>query len=278
MTRTDTKLQLRRNMGRLRRAVNFALNRERFKSVFTIFDEDVFLVSYPKSGNTWTRFLVANLLTGCKGVSFSTMQGIVPDVYLTDDVRLRRMKPPRVIKSHEPYNPAYRNVVLIVRDPRDVAISYYYHLKRTRVINDECSLESYLQLFLDGHFDAYGSWGENVGSWIGARSGSKGFLLVRYEDLVSDTAKELSRIAHFLSLSRTSNDIDRAVEESRIDKMRELERKGSYSVAAIRTHRKDIPFVRSGVAGAWMHELSESETNSINTKWHNVMSTLGYIA
>src|ERR1022692_2956577 len=56
----------------------------------TIFDDDVFLTSYPRSVNTWTRFLVGNFVNPNEPVTFLNVERLVPDMYKTADWVLRR--------------------------------------------------------------------------------------------------------------------------------------------------------------------------------------------
>src|SRR5271167_2889397 len=79
-----------------------------------IFPDDVFLVSFPKSGNTWTRFLVGNLIFPDRPVTFANIHISVPDPLGTSTRDLDRMPRPRIIKSHECFDPRYPRVVYIV--------------------------------------------------------------------------------------------------------------------------------------------------------------------
>src|SRR5438874_11935634 len=106
----------------------------------TVYPDDVFLVSYPKSGNTWVRFLIANLISDIP-VTFLNIEQRIPSIYILPDRALRAMPKPRVLKSHECFVPRYRNVIYIVRDPRDVAVSYYHYNLKKRVLPPDCSLD-----------------------------------------------------------------------------------------------------------------------------------------
>jgi len=93
----------------------------------TVFPDDVFLVSYPRSGNTWTRFLLGNLLWQNDPVTFLNIESRIPEIYFNPDRFMRALQRPRLLKSHESFQPHYPHVIYIVRDPRDVAISFYHH-------------------------------------------------------------------------------------------------------------------------------------------------------
>ncbi len=148
-----------------------------------VFADDVFVVSYPKSGNTWVRFLIAHLVAEGRPVDFSSVQEIVPGIDWLPANKLRSLARPRILKSHEYFDPRYGKLLYLVRDPRDVVVSYYHHDIRRRLIPEGYPMEQYVERFLDGRLDPYGSWHEHVGSWLGARESDPGFLLVRYEDL-----------------------------------------------------------------------------------------------
>ena len=243
----------------------------------TVYPDDTFLVSYPRSGNTWTRFLVCNLMNPDNPVNFAELESRIPEIYFVTDGRLRAFPRPRVIKSHECFDPRYKRIIYIVRDPRDVFISYYeYQLKR-RVISDDCSLEEFLPSFMESEIEPKtGSWRDHVVSWTAARGGQKDFLLLRYEDMIADTQKESTKIASFLGLNSSAERIARAVALSSADRMRRLEKEQSGQWKATRKTRQDKPFVRTAAAGGWKSRLPEQCVVQIESAWGNVMRAVGY--
>ena len=245
---------------------------------FTIYPDDTFIVSYPRSGNTWTRFLIANLLFPEQDVSFASIENQVPDAEAQSRIHLRRVARPRFIKSHEYFHPRYRKVVYIVRDPRDVALSYYDFQRKYGQLEDTYPLASYVSDFVSGRLISadWGTWRENVGSWISARSGSPDFLLLRYEDMIEDTVRQTSRLSQFLGVKPTSTLLDRAIEKSAAGHMRELEKKQSAQWVSTRGKRDDIPFVRTAISGAWKTKLPENLVSEIEAAWGPMMSALGY--
>src|ERR1700684_273279 len=109
----------------------------------TVYPDDAFLVSFPRSGNTWTRFLVCNLINPDDPVNFAQLESRIPEIYDVTDRSLRAFPRPRVIKSHECFDPRYKKIIYIVRDPRDVAVSLYHFLRKIRSIDDTFPLATY---------------------------------------------------------------------------------------------------------------------------------------
>lgn len=245
-----------------------------------VFPDDRFLVGYPKSGNTWLSFLVAGLLTRTvEEVDFFSIERIVADIYFNNAKQLYCLPRPRCLKSHEPFDVRYGKVVYIVRDPRDVAVSYYYHYIKLGMIDARADISSFVRRFIHGKLDGFGSWGEHVTGWVERRSGDPDFLLVRYEDLKQDAIRELAKISTHLGVNAPPEVIQNAVSWASVGNMRRLE-----SEAVMQGHpafcntRKDILFVRKGVSGGWKGKIDLKDARLIEEVWGEIMQELGYLS
>ncbi len=298
-------------MGSTLRKIFYVFNYLRDKDVagrgFEVFPDDIFLVSYPKSGNTWTRFLLGNLMNPDYRITFSNVEQKVPDIYGASKATLKKTPRPRLIKSHECFDPRYRRVVYIVRDPRDVALSAYHYDRKCKNITDEFPIETYITtrfMKTDEYFGTWGehagswlvnsqnvrhigrlkngflgtpgSWGENVMSWLGARGHDREFLLVRYEDLLADTHREMTRISEFLGLPVSRENVSRAIDLSSAENMRKLEIAQTDEWVTTKPSRKDILFVRAAKSGQWKDALPAASIKEIESAWGPVMQLLGY--
>jgi hypothetical protein len=232
---------------------------------------DVFLASYPKSGNTWLKFLLCQLATKAE-VDFQTAEELLPGIGHQQHSKGILPSSGRLIKTHEPYRSEYRKAILLVRDGRDVLVSYYYHNVRVGRLTGEFG--DSLPILLEGKTDFYGSWHDYVHSWLDSKVYQNGDVcLVRYEDCLSTPNEVLERICGYLGITATSAEIQAAIDANTADKMRAKEAAGDDSIVK---HKKPVFFVRKASKGNWRDYFSPEQHDLFMQKAGSAMKRLGY--
>jgi len=234
-------------------------------------DDDVFLVSYPKSGSTWMRFLLANYISNGQ-VDILQINSVVPDVHFNPQDIVETLDP-RIIKTHESYNPKYKRIVYIVRDGRDVAVSYYSHLKKFRQLADNISFSVYLDSYIGGELDPYGPWGEHVDGWL---NGAKNILVIRYEDMLSDAVNVLEKTLRFCGLEFDEKKAFDAVTACSLSKLRQIEAKQFDEIKELSSSNPSIRFFRKGISGDWKNHFNKNDHEKFNAAFAMTMNRVGY--
>ena len=257
----------------LSRKVRRLLGRRPAGRELAVFPDDTFVVSYPRSGNTWTRFLIANLIGQPTLENITTM---IPEIYLYSNRQLMRFPRPRILKSHEPFDPRYKKVIYIVRDPRDVAVSLYHYSRKRRDIPDGFPMHDFVLGYLRGdYFDFCGNWQQHVASWLYTQN-DRQLLWFRYEDMLDQPGPALTRIAEFMGINVTPDKIASAIAASCHQRMREMERDHSQQWRMTKNTRRDIPFIRNAAKDKWREELSKDLQEKIESAWAETMTSLLY--
>ncbi|MDH3976580.1 MAG: sulfotransferase domain-containing protein [Deltaproteobacteria bacterium] len=241
---------------------------------FHIRESDVFIVSYPKSGNTWLRFLLCSYMLG-EQCDFQKGRKLIPDIH-ADSKIANNLNSPRLLKSHSMFNDSYKKIIYLVRDGRDVAVSYYWHLIKFKVIPGTLKFSDFLEKFNKGEFG--GKWSEHVISWIDSSTQKH---VVRYEDLKSDPVNNLFKIIEFLNLDGDLkpdfNRIVQAVDNCSLDKMRSIERAQRDSIPTHKNSNFDIDFVRKGGVGDYQNYFSATLEENFIKLHGNSLKRFGYI-
>src|SRR4029077_15829333 len=145
---------------------------------------------YPKSGHTWMQYLLTGVVYGLNAeyTPSTLLQSLVPDVHACR--YYRRYVEPMYFKSHYLPRPEYRRVVYLLRDGRDVMVSYWHYLRAL----GQPALDFTAAIGGAGLFPC--KWHEHVEQWM-ANPFDAEVLLIRYEDLQTDAAGTLARFCAF---------------------------------------------------------------------------------
>jgi hypothetical protein len=240
----------------------------------TVRPTDVFICTYPKSGTTWLGYLLAQALKPdpAEALDLKSFGKYVPDVNLLYTKRgslaQHAMLPdPRFFLCHATCDLKLPNVVYILRDPRDVMLSYWHYQRFLKPGYDR-SLSQFLRD--ETHWPC--NWDQHVASWLLPKR-HPNLLVLRYEDLHADAAGTLRAVLKQAGLARTEAQIAAAVEASRFDRMRAAEEQyGVHGKAGDERER----FVRKGKIGSWQEEMGPAELRILEDRHGEVMLSVGY--
>jgi hypothetical protein len=269
----------------------------------------IWLASYPKSGNTWLRAFLHNLLRdppegydinsmddftiGDNAVSwYIPLIGRPPGDWTFEEVgRVRRKAheamtrayPDSVfVKTHnalasDPYSPLITleltaGAIYIVRNPLDVAISYSHHLGETidQTIEILNSPSAGTPNTMKNVRQSLRTWSEHVQSWT-ARP-HPGLHILRYEDMLDEPDKTFGGVAAFLGLKPPRERFLRAIERCRFEELRKREEAHGFIERSELAER----FFREGRAGQWREVLTEAQAKCIVDAHRPTMRRFGY--
>jgi hypothetical protein len=246
--------------------------------------QDAFLASYPRSGSTWLRFILFEILTG-EDPGFQNIEERLPEVHLHRGVPPILPGGGRLIKTHEKYRKDYKKAVYLVRDLRDVLLSNYVRCVECGLapLVSKGDFDSFLLSFLEGKALAMGSWQEHSRSWLESPLAKNGNLMVvRYEDLRQNSEQVIGQLLQFLGVTRDLRIIRKAIENNTLQQMRAKEdsaRKAGEQGVLLACHKsaeEDGRFVRKGAIGGWRSKLTDAQVKIIQQYAGDALMAAGY--
>ena len=233
--------------------------------------QDVFLAGYPRSGITWTQRIIGAMRDGPDVVKQPdydlTLQFPFIEYYdifnepLYDGFSLFNSKsPPRVVKTHLPCQLIPRafedggKVVVILRNPKDMIVSYYNLMKNLTMVNYIASFEEYFEIFKNEHAP-YGNWFKWVKSWWEAKQNKtiKNIHFLIYENLFTNTREEVEKLAEYLGYQLDPDNMSSLLESIGISSMQQTVYFPGLS-----------NFVRRGGVGGWKKVLTNQMSEWID--------------
>lgn len=233
---------------------------------------DVFVASYPRSGNTWLRFLLTRIVTG-QSAAFDSVNQVIAEIGIHNHARQFLPGSGRLIKTHELYRPCYKRAIYLVRDVRDVLLSQYSREQELGLVwwGD---FDAYLPYFLQGSVNGFGPWHEHIPCWLDSPLARRGdMLVVPFEDMRRNTQEKLAQVLDFLGLQVSSDAIAEAIADNTLERMRARENK---SQKLHKTDREEGRFVRQGAVMGWREKLTEPQLELIEKYAGETMARMGY--
>jgi hypothetical protein len=229
---------------------------------------DVFTASYPRSGSTWLRFILVELLAG-QSSGFKNVNHLSPDVGEHSGAQALLPGAGRLIKTHELYRKSYKRAIYLARDPRDVVLSEFAYEKALGVIGDD--FDAFLDAFLRKGVNPFGLWIDHANSWLDAADAKDcELLVVRFEDMRRETAQSLAQMMEFLHVPVDLATIRQAVENNSLEQMKAKEKVSPQKASA------KGRFVGSGSVAGWKGKITPAQLQRIDQYAGSTMARLGY--
>ncbi len=212
--------------------------------------DDRYIYSYPRSGSTWLRTILANIIDPATEANPERRLALIPGVSVRNAGRIDRLESPRLLKSHGRYMGPVPRAVYLVRDGRDVLVSLY-HMRITRPGHaDQVDFAEFCRRYFRG--DLGERWDVSVRSWLQRGRDEMGDKLkvVRFEDLKAEPPRLVREIASFLALDADEARLQAAIEKASLERLRESERSRIGELAP------DRSIYRGGKIGQWRDVLT----------------------
>ncbi|XP_076358496.1 sulfotransferase 1C2-like isoform X1 [Tachypleus tridentatus] len=171
-------------------------------------DDDIFIVTFPKCGTTWTQHIVYNILNKGEEIkNFKEFNIRCPFMEFLGPQSAEDMPRPGAIKTHlpfhlNPYSPKAK-YIYVARNPKDCCVSFYHHTKMlTEYQFTDGTFEDFFEIFLNGKTD-FGDYFDTLLSWYKHRN-DPNVLFLTYENMKSDTRGTVFKIAEFLGAGYAS--------------------------------------------------------------------------
>jgi len=222
--------------------------------------DDVFIVTYPRSGTTWLQMIVYQLATD-GAMDFDHIDEVSPFLEITMIPWRRKISDlratPRVVKSHLSYHMIPKGpgrYIYGIRNGLDVAVSYHDHVRKYVPGWGRRSLGEFFSRFMAGRVP-YGSWFKHVAGWL-RNEDRLNVLVVTYEELSADLEAGVRRIADFCGITIDPAAMPRILERCSFAFMREHDARFSPTERVLpKPARPEPAFIRQGQVGGWRQEL-----------------------
>ncbi|XP_053545899.1 sulfotransferase 2B1 [Bombina bombina] len=249
---------------------------------FQVFDDDIYNVTFPKSGTNW-MIQIVNLI---KHDGDPNWNKNIPNYErspwyetIIGQSLMKDIQSPRVISSHLPYHifaksffTSKAKIIYTMRNPRDVLVSLFHFSKILSLFKDPENFQDVLEDFLKGN-TMYSSWFDHVKGWMQMKDDSR-FLYITYEELQQDLRGSVVKISKFLGKELDDEVIDSVVEQSSFKKMKDNKMCNFTLLEQEHMDQTKGLFMRKGISGDWKNHFTVAQSEYFDSVYQEKMKDL----
>ncbi|XP_072463318.1 sulfotransferase 2A1-like isoform X2 [Notamacropus eugenii] len=257
------------------------------KDEFVVKNNDVIVVTYPKSGSNWVIEIIS--LIYCKGDT-TWVQSVPPwdrfpwietevgqKLFFKESSGKNEVNGPRFYSSHLPiqlfpksYFHSKAKIIYVMRNPRDVVVSFYYFTRMAKFYEHIESFSELLEMFSQGNVP-FGSWFDHIRGWLSLKD-NENFLILTYEELLHDMLRNVDKICHFLGTKLKEEEINLVIKNVSFSIMKER-KMANYSTAldCFMDHSQGS-MLRKGIAGDWKNHFTVAQSEDFDNLFQERMA------
>lgn len=253
-------------------------------------DDDLFIITYPKNGTTWTQQIVTCILNGGQIPEGKKVFDLSIFLEMRGKEDAENMPRPGAVKTHLPYHLQPKNgtakYIVVFRNAKDACVSFHYHHQMApNYGNQGMDFHDFFKFFIKGALEC-GSYFDWVKSWWEQRN-NPNVLILLYEDMKSDTKSSVLKIAEFIDpkyreelLANDGEILQKVIENSSFQKMKKVINQDRREAHPERPPKFDkngerVEFIRKGVIGDCVNHFTDDENEIMDCLFHEKFDGTG---
>ena len=250
--------------------------------------ECIWIASYPKSGNTWVRFIITAAIYGQIPGS-ALIEGAIPDIYRGKSVwDYWQHAPIKMAKTHFEAGThfqlsrdlrgkiGHQRAIYVYRNPLDVACSFVrFESFSSQLIDSFIEMGGVVSYYDQG----FGWWADNIMTWREAML-PEDILMLSFENLLKDPATETEKILRFVGLPAAPENIAQVVRDCDFNNLKNLENaeRASATPGFFANHAAQYQgnFMKEGRFGVFRDVMTPRQIDNALIQFGPVMQQLGY--
>ncbi|XP_044147681.1 amine sulfotransferase-like [Bufo gargarizans] len=253
---------------------------------FKIRDDDVFMITYPKSGTIWTQQILSLIYSegyrnGTEQTETSKRVPWIEFQFFSKDPNkdFNSRPSPRLFASHLSYRfvpQGLKNrkakIIYVMRNPKDVIKSLYHFEAIATCTETSPDFDHFFQKFLDGDVFA-GSWFDHVRGWYTHKDFFE-ILFIKYEDMIMDLRSVVQQMCIFLGKELDTESMDIVVKRATFNEMKNDPLANNENMPEDFFDLKNGKFMRKGTVGDWKNAMTVAQSETVDRIFQEKMGDL----